>query len=175
MARLCWDLVRRSKIQEGLRVDLLCLHTKRLRWFGHLIRLSTGYLTFGVYQAWPAGQRSCRWPRTCWRDYISKLAWEQLGIPQEKLEEFAGDREVFLHPLLLLRSWNGLSDFENDVDDEIAKLREKANQYTDSQSLKRAPTFFIFLPLLCTLKLPPIKIWNALSRANVWFIHSELL
>jgi len=31
-------------------------------------------------------------PRTHWRDYISLLAWESLGIPQEELEGVAGRR-----------------------------------------------------------------------------------
>jgi len=32
-------------------------------------------------------------PRTRWRDYISLLAWERLGIPQEELESVAGRRK----------------------------------------------------------------------------------
>ncbi|KAI3353580.1 hypothetical protein L3Q82_020104 [Scortum barcoo] len=32
-------------------------------------------------------------PRTRWRDYVSQLAWERLGVPPEELEEVSGVRE----------------------------------------------------------------------------------
>ncbi len=35
-------------------------------------------------------------PRTSWRDYISALAWESLGIPQSELADVAREREVLL-------------------------------------------------------------------------------
>jgi len=41
-------------------------------------------------------------PRTRWRDYISRLAWERLGIPKNELENVAGEREVFVNLLGLL-------------------------------------------------------------------------
>jgi len=34
-----------------------------------------------------------------WRDYISLLAWERLGIPQEELEIVAGEKEAWEAPL----------------------------------------------------------------------------
>jgi len=37
-----------------------------------------------------------------WRDYISRLAWERLGIPQDKLDNVAGEREVWVSRLGLL-------------------------------------------------------------------------
>ncbi|KAJ8016060.1 hypothetical protein DPEC_G00003220 [Dallia pectoralis] len=40
-------------------------------------------------------------PRTRWRDYISTLAWERLGIPQSELANVAREREVW-GPLLEL-------------------------------------------------------------------------
>ncbi|TWW59831.1 hypothetical protein D4764_06G0013610 [Takifugu flavidus] len=40
-------------------------------------------------------------PRTRWRDYVSRLAWERLGIPPDELEEVAGDREVWASLLRL--------------------------------------------------------------------------
>lgn len=33
--------------------------------------------------------------RTLWRDFISRLAWEHLGIPQEELEKVAGEKDVW--------------------------------------------------------------------------------
>lgn len=32
--------------------------------------------------------------RTLWRDIISPLAWEHLGIPQEELEKVAKEKDV---------------------------------------------------------------------------------
>jgi len=33
--------------------------------------------------------------RTCWRDYISHLAWERLGISQEERETVAEEKEAW--------------------------------------------------------------------------------
>ncbi|KAI3377612.1 hypothetical protein L3Q82_008771 [Scortum barcoo] len=41
-------------------------------------------------------------PRTRWRDYVSQLAWERLGVPPEELEEVSGVREVWASLLRLL-------------------------------------------------------------------------
>ncbi|TWW54384.1 hypothetical protein D4764_0180610 [Takifugu flavidus] len=41
-------------------------------------------------------------PRTHWRDYVSRLVWERLGIPPDELEEVAGEREVWASLLRLL-------------------------------------------------------------------------
>ncbi|KAI3373297.1 hypothetical protein L3Q82_006596 [Scortum barcoo] len=43
-----------------------------------------------VFQACPTGRRPRGRPRTRWRDYVSRLAWERLGIPPEELEEVSG-------------------------------------------------------------------------------------
>ncbi|KAF7641622.1 hypothetical protein LDENG_00275920 [Lucifuga dentata] len=92
------DRVRSSDIQEGLGVELLLLRIERsqLRWFGHLIRMTPGRLPREVFQACPTGKRPWGRPRTRWRDYISQLAWERLGVPQEELEGLAGDRKYGL-------------------------------------------------------------------------------
>lgn len=42
---------------------------------------------------------------TSWRDYISQLAWECLGISQKDLESSAMDRNVWADPLSLLTPW----------------------------------------------------------------------
>ncbi|PWA30791.1 hypothetical protein CCH79_00017406 [Gambusia affinis] len=55
-----------------------------------------------VKNARPTGRRPRGRPRTRWRDYISRLAWERLGIPPEELEEVAGEREVWASLLKLL-------------------------------------------------------------------------
>ncbi|KAK0152856.1 hypothetical protein N1851_005478 [Merluccius polli] len=54
-----------------------------------------GRLPGEVFRARPTGRRPQGRPRTRWRDYVSRLAWERLGIPQEELDEVAGEREVW--------------------------------------------------------------------------------
>ncbi len=49
-----------------------------------------------------AGRRPWCRPRTRWSDYVSHLAWESLGIPQEELESVAGERDVWTSLLNLL-------------------------------------------------------------------------
>ena len=77
------DRVRSSAIREGLGVEplLICIERSQLRWFGHLVRMPPGRIPREVFQARPAGRRPRGRPRTRWRDYISTLAWERLGIP----------------------------------------------------------------------------------------------
>ncbi|KAI3355102.1 hypothetical protein L3Q82_017969 [Scortum barcoo] len=52
-----------------------------------------GRLPREVFQACPTGRRPRGRPRTCWRDYVSQLAWERLGVPPEELEEVSGSIE----------------------------------------------------------------------------------
>ncbi|KAK3564029.1 hypothetical protein QTP86_006952 [Hemibagrus guttatus] len=89
------DRVRSSVIQEELGVEPLLLHIERgqLRWLGHLFRLPLGRLPGEVFWACPTGKRPRGRPRTRWRDYVSQLAWERLGVPPEELEEVS--RESF--------------------------------------------------------------------------------
>uniref|UniRef100_A0A8C6P1M8 Reverse transcriptase domain-containing protein n=1 Tax=Nothobranchius furzeri TaxID=105023 RepID=A0A8C6P1M8_NOTFU len=98
------DRVRSSVIREGLGVDLLLLHIKRnqLRWLGHLVRMPPGCLPGEVFRARPTGRRPKGRPRTRWRDYVSLLTRECLGIPPEELAQVAGEREVWASRLRLL-------------------------------------------------------------------------
>ncbi|KAJ7991217.1 hypothetical protein DPEC_G00295030 [Dallia pectoralis] len=97
------DRVRISVIREELGEELLllCVERSQLRWFGHLVRMPPGRLPREVFQARPAGRRPRGRPRTRWRDYISTLAWERLGIPQSELANVTREREVW-GPLLEL-------------------------------------------------------------------------
>ncbi|KAK3517831.1 hypothetical protein QTP70_021018 [Hemibagrus guttatus] len=52
-----------------------------------------GRLPGEVFRACPTGKRPRGRPRTCWRDYAFRLAWERLGVPPEELEEVTGERE----------------------------------------------------------------------------------
>ncbi|KAK3565649.1 hypothetical protein QTP86_013330 [Hemibagrus guttatus] len=89
------DRVRSSVTQEELGVEPLLLHIERgqLRWLGHLFRMPPGRLPGEVFRACPTGKRPRGRPRTRWRDYVSRLAWEHLGVPPEELEEVSGERE----------------------------------------------------------------------------------
>ncbi|XP_056625668.1 uncharacterized protein LOC130437983 [Triplophysa dalaica] len=87
-----------------LRVDPLLLHIERgqLRWLGHLFRMPPGRLPGKVFRAFPTGRRPRGRPRTRWRDYVSRLAWERLGVPPVELEEVSREREVWASLLRLL-------------------------------------------------------------------------
>ena len=59
-----------------------------------MVRASDEDATVGiprrVFLARPTGRRPRSRPRTRWRDYISSLAWEGLGIPLSELVDVAG-------------------------------------------------------------------------------------
>ncbi|KAI3367063.1 hypothetical protein L3Q82_009264, partial [Scortum barcoo] len=78
---------------EELGVEPLLFHIERsqLRWLGHLFWMPPGRLPREVFQACPTGRRPRGRPRTRWRDYVSRLAWERLGVPLEELEEVSGE------------------------------------------------------------------------------------
>ncbi|TWW64209.1 hypothetical protein D4764_03G0012170 [Takifugu flavidus] len=78
------DRVRSSAIREELGVEPLLLRVERsqMRWLGHLVRMPPGRLPGEVFRACPSGRRPPGRPRTRWRDYVSRLAWERLGIPR---------------------------------------------------------------------------------------------
>ncbi|TWW77322.1 hypothetical protein D4764_12G0007120 [Takifugu flavidus] len=98
------DRVRSSAIWEELGVESLLLRVERsqMGWLGHLVRMPPGRLPGEVFRACPSGRRPPGRPRTRWRDYVSRLAWERLGIPPDELEEVAGEREVWASLLRLL-------------------------------------------------------------------------
>ncbi|KAK3508205.1 hypothetical protein QTP70_017467 [Hemibagrus guttatus] len=83
------DRLRSSVTREELGVEPLLLHIERgqLRWLGHLFRMPLGRLPGEVFRACPTGKRPRGRPRTRWRDYVCRLAWERLGVPSEELEE----------------------------------------------------------------------------------------
>ncbi|KAK3515257.1 hypothetical protein QTP70_013021, partial [Hemibagrus guttatus] len=89
------DRVRSSVTREELGVEPLLFHIERgqLRWLGHLFRMPPGRLPGEVFRACPTGKRPQGRPRTCWRDYVSQLAWERLWVPPEELEEVSGERQ----------------------------------------------------------------------------------
>ncbi|KAK3516271.1 hypothetical protein QTP70_007251 [Hemibagrus guttatus] len=98
------DRVRSSVTREELGVEPLLLHIEmgQLRWLGHLFRMPPGRLPGEVFRACPTGKRRRGRPRTRWRDYVFRLAWERLGVPPEELEEVARERDVWASLLRLL-------------------------------------------------------------------------
>uniref|UniRef100_A0AAY5KR82 Reverse transcriptase domain-containing protein n=1 Tax=Esox lucius TaxID=8010 RepID=A0AAY5KR82_ESOLU len=98
------DRVRSSVTRDELRVEPLLLHIKRgqLRWLGHLFQMPPERLPGNVFWSRPTGRRPRGRPRTRWRDYVSRLAWECLGVPLEELEEVSREREVWASLLRLL-------------------------------------------------------------------------
>ncbi|KAK3542976.1 hypothetical protein QTP70_008512 [Hemibagrus guttatus] len=98
------DRVKSSVTREELGVEQLLLHIERgqLRWLGHLFRMPPRRLPGEVFRACPTGKRPRGRPRTRWRDYVSRLAWERLGVPPEALKELFGEREVWASLLRLL-------------------------------------------------------------------------
>ncbi|KAI3354568.1 hypothetical protein L3Q82_019072 [Scortum barcoo] len=62
----------------------------QLRWLGHLFRMPPGRLPREVFQACPTGRRPRGRPRTRWRDYVSRLAWERLGVPRKSWRKCLG-------------------------------------------------------------------------------------
>ncbi|TWW74384.1 hypothetical protein D4764_14G0003870 [Takifugu flavidus] len=59
-----------------------------------------GHLPREVLQASLTGMRLQGSPRTCWRDYVSQLAWERLRILPQEVESV--EREVWASLLRLL-------------------------------------------------------------------------
>ena len=74
---------------------LLCAERSQMRRFRHLVRRSPEHLLGEAIRAHPTS-------RTCWRDFVSQLAWERLGTPPEELDEVAGKRELWASMLRLL-------------------------------------------------------------------------
>ncbi|TWW68240.1 hypothetical protein D4764_19G0000380 [Takifugu flavidus] len=77
------DRVRSSAIREELGVEplLFCVERSQMRWLGQLVRMTPGRVQGMSLKACPPPGR----PRTRWRDYVSRLVWERLGIPPDEL------------------------------------------------------------------------------------------
>ncbi|KAI3355238.1 hypothetical protein L3Q82_018092, partial [Scortum barcoo] len=100
------DRVRSSVTRDGARSSRAAAPSHReesaeVAW-ASVLRMPPGRLPREVFQACPTGRRPQGRPRTRWRDYVSQLAWERLGIPPEELEEVSGVREGVWASLLRL-------------------------------------------------------------------------
>ena len=65
--------------------------------FRHLVGMHPGRLSWEVFRACPSGRRPWGTPRTYWRDYISWLALERLGVPSLELVEVVRRGEEHLN------------------------------------------------------------------------------
>ena len=81
------DKVKSTDIQQSLNIEplLLCIERSRLRWYGHVTRMSHERIAKQQIDAFPSGKRLRGRPRTRWRDYAKDLAWSRLEIPTAEL------------------------------------------------------------------------------------------
>ncbi|KAI3362067.1 hypothetical protein L3Q82_012215 [Scortum barcoo] len=95
-----WVMTERTRSPRIQAAEMSFLHAG---WLGDPLEIGhLGRLPREVFQACPTGRRPRGRPRTRWRDYVSRLAWERLGVPPEELEEVSGVREVWASLLRLL-------------------------------------------------------------------------
>ncbi|KAI3363609.1 hypothetical protein L3Q82_001239 [Scortum barcoo] len=129
------DRVRSSVIREELGVEPLLLRIERsqLRWLGHLFRMPPGRLPREVFQACPTGRRPRGRPRTRWRDYVSRLAWERLGDPPGRAGGSVWDLEKAYDHVPRGTLWGALREYG--VDRPL--LRAIQSLYCRSMSLVR--------------------------------------
>nr|XP_021327848.1 uncharacterized protein LOC100333256 [Danio rerio] len=66
-------------------------------------------MIFLVFKACPTGRRPQGRHRTRWRDYVSRLAWEQIRIALEELDEVFGERDPSAWPQKTLCLFSGFT------------------------------------------------------------------
>ncbi|KAI3372157.1 hypothetical protein L3Q82_007013 [Scortum barcoo] len=89
-------------------------------------------------------------PRTRWRNYVSRLAWERLGVPPEELEEVSGVREVWASLLRLLPPRPGPGP------KRMKKMKMKCldiSLYEDVQPVKRSSSNEFLPPFMSELRI----------------------
>ncbi|CAM1329864.1 Uncharacterised protein r2_g3900 [Pycnogonum litorale] len=86
--------VRSSEIQETLRVEPLFLQIERsqLRYYGHVMRMSSDRIANKVLKTHPKGRRPRGRPRMRLSDYIRNLVQSRLGICPDVLLEIASEK-----------------------------------------------------------------------------------
>ncbi|KAK3572407.1 hypothetical protein QTP86_032624 [Hemibagrus guttatus] len=83
-----------------------------------------GRLPGEVFRACPTGKRPRGTPRTRWRDYVSRLAWERLGVPLEELEEVSGERETRTEVMCLRSAAHSASQNDEKYCIDLVRLRD---------------------------------------------------
>ncbi|CAM1303942.1 Uncharacterised protein r2_g1384 [Pycnogonum litorale] len=88
------DRVRSSEIRETLQVEPLLLQIERsqLRYYGHVIRMSSDRIANRVLKTNPTGRRPRSRPRMRLSNYIRSLVQSRLGICPDVLSEVASER-----------------------------------------------------------------------------------
>ncbi|KAK3525741.1 hypothetical protein QTP70_007388 [Hemibagrus guttatus] len=98
MQSMYWSVVVKKELSRKAKLLIYqSIYVPTLT-YGHELwvmteRMPPGRLPGEVFRACPTGKRPQGRPRTCWRDYVFRLAWERLGVPPEELEEVARERE----------------------------------------------------------------------------------
>ena len=77
----------------NLKPQLLHIDRLRLRWNGHVRRMSYGRTAKQLMDALSSGKRPKRRPEPRWWNYVEDLAWSCFRIPAAKLPLVAGDRD----------------------------------------------------------------------------------
>ena len=98
------DKIKSADIRESLYIDALLLRLERskLRWYGHVTRMSQERKAKKLLCLTPIARRPRGRPRTRWRDCVEDLSWSRLGIPAEHLSYVAEDRDAWRLQLELL-------------------------------------------------------------------------
>ncbi|CAM1301752.1 Uncharacterised protein r2_g1153 [Pycnogonum litorale] len=88
------DRVRSSEIRETLQVEPLLLQIERswLRYYGHVMRMSSDRIANKVLKTHPTARRPRGRPRMGLSDYIRNLVQSRLGICPDVLPEVASER-----------------------------------------------------------------------------------
>ena len=87
------SLLDKVKSTDTLAIEPLLLRIERskLRWYGHVTRMSHERTAKQLMDALPRGKRPRERSRTRWRNYVEDLAWSRFRIPSAKLLLVAGD------------------------------------------------------------------------------------
>ncbi|KAI3356992.1 hypothetical protein L3Q82_003630 [Scortum barcoo] len=95
-----------------------------------------GRLPREVFQACPTGRRPRGKPRTRWRDYVSRLAWERLRVPPEELEEVSGgEEEEERSEGCVEEKWRQEEDRDGEEEERIKKgMKEIQNKGEDGDA-----------------------------------------
>ncbi|KAI3372331.1 hypothetical protein L3Q82_022820 [Scortum barcoo] len=98
-----------------------------------------GRLPREVFQACPTGRRPRGRPRTRWRNYVSRLAWERLGVPPEELEEVSGELNRMRSRSVSRRS----APSSSAVEGSLSRMRSRsAHREQDFHSWLTSQTLF---------------------------------
>ena len=116
------DRVRNEQIREECNVKVgvvTKMKVKKLRWFGHVERMSDERLTRKIYEAERCGSRRRGRPRVSWLDHVDQILKEgnvrstrnrracmRNGMNVNEAKEVCRDRETWRSVLSAYPSWD---------------------------------------------------------------------